>query len=219
MRLALLLLSAASLPAQSLSTSSHPAPSLRTESFEAFGHRWLVPAAADWKLNGPVLELLTPRPSTQPRRPTQYALADTPDFVRGVIELEMKKEPASLRNRRTSLMIAYAWRGDNHFNYAHLSVDTAIEQPVHNGIFHVYGGDRVRISPLDGPATLPDEEWHKVKLVYDSTKGLAEVYVDGKTSPALRAIDLSLGPGKFGIGSFFDLGAFRNVRIAGEPVK
>jgi hypothetical protein len=196
-----------------------PAQSLRKESFEAFGYRWLVPTAADWKLDGGALELLVPRPSTQPRRPTQYALADTPPYVRGTIELEMKKEPAAARDRRTSLMIAYAWRDDNHFNYAHLSVDTALQQVVHNGIFHVYGGDRVRISPLEGPATLPDEEWRKVKLVYDSTRGLVEVYVDGKTSPAMRAVDLSLGPGRFGIGSFFDLGSFRNVRISGEPVK
>jgi len=170
-------------------------------------------------MSSTALDLTVPRPSTQPRRPSQYALADTPAYVRGVLELEVKKEPIGARNRRTSLILPYAWRDDNHFNYAHLSVDTASQQVVHNGIFHVYGGDRVRISPLEGPATLPDEEWQKVKLVYDSTQGLVEVYVNGKTSPAMRAIDLSLGPGKFGIGSFFDMGSFRNVKISGETVK
>jgi len=193
------------------------------ESVEAFGMTWKVPMAADWKLDttasDPVLELLVPRPALQPRRPTQFAVAQTPNYVRGVIELEMKKEPAALRNRRTSLMIAYAWQDADHFNYAHLSVDSAEQQVVHNGIFHVYGGERVRISPREGPATLPDEEWHKVRLVYDGTKGLAEVYVDGKTSPSFRAIDLSLRAGKFGIGSFFDMGSFRKVRITGEPGK
>jgi hypothetical protein len=161
------------------------------------------------------LELLVPRPALQPRRPTQYAVAETGDFIRGVVELEVKKEPAAARNRHTSLMIAYAWKDDNHFNYVHLSVDSASEQIVHNGVFHVYGGERVRISPAAGPGTLPGEEWHKVKLVYDGTTGLVEVYVDGKTSPAMRAVDLSLGAGKFGIGSFFDMGSFRNVKITG----
>lgn len=196
---------------------------LRPDRIEAFGLSWQVPVAADWKVETeegiPVLELLTPKPALQPRRPTQYALAQTPDYIRGVVELEVKKEPAAARNRRTSLMIAYAWQDDNHFNYVHLSVDSAAEQVVHNGVFHVYGGERVRISPRQGPATLPDEQWHKVKLVYDGTKGLVEVYVDGKTSPSLRAVDLSLGAGKFGIGSFFDMGSFRNVKITGEPVK
>jgi hypothetical protein len=82
----------------------------------------------------------------------------------------------------------------------------------------MYGGERVRISPRAGPATLPDEQWHKVKLVYDGTTGLVEVYVDGKTSPSMRAVDMSLGAGKFGIGSFFDMGSFRNVKITGTAV-
>ena len=199
------------------------AQTLRPERIDAFGYTWRVPLAADWKVGTkegiPVLELLVPKPALQPRRPTQYAVAETPDFVRGVVELEMKKEPEAARNRHTSLMIAYAWQDDNHFNYVHLSVDAASEQVVHNGVFHVYGGERVRISPREGAATLPDEQWHKVKLVYDGTKGLVEVYVDGKTSTSMRAVDLSLGAGKFGIGSFFDMGSFRNVKIMGEPVK
>ncbi|MBN8730910.1 MAG: hypothetical protein J0L64_10235 [Acidobacteria bacterium] len=211
------------LPALLLAALAAPAQTKPAESMDAFGLTWRVPLAADWKLDTsspiPVLELLVPRPALQPRRPAQFAVAQTPDFVRGVIELEMKKEPAALRNRHTSLMIAYAWQDPDHFNYAHLSVDSAAEQVVHNGIFHVYGGERVRISPRPGPATLPDENWHKVRLVYDSTKGLVEVYVDGKTSPSMRAVDLSLGAGKFGIGSFFDMGSFRNVTITGEPNK
>lgn len=190
---------------------------------EAFGHTWRVPVAADWKLETkdgvPVLDLIVPRPALQPRRPSQFAVAETPDFLRGVIELEVKKEPATARDRRTSLMIAYAWKDPGHFNYAHLSVDTAAEQVVHNGIFHVYGGERVRISSREGPASLPDENWHKVRLVYDGAKGLVEVFVDGRTSPSLRAVDLSLGAGRFGIGSFFDMGSFRNVKITGEPIK
>ena len=187
---------------------------------EAFGHKWKVPIASDWSVDrndaGEVLRLLVPRPSTQPRRPSQYALAITPDFEEVTFEVEVKKEPYSQRNRRTSLILVYAWRDENHFNYAHLSVDTGKQQPVHNGIFHVYGGDRVRISSTDGPAALTSEEWHKVRLVYSAKTGRVDVWVNGETSPSMRAIDWSLGAGKVGIGSFFDLGAFRNVRITGR---
>lgn len=131
------------------------------------------------------------------------------------MELAVRKEPESARNRRTSLILVYAWRDVDHFNYVHLSVDAAKQQPVHNGVFHVYGGERVRISSLLGPATLKDESWHEVKLVYDGTIGRVDVWVNGETSPSMRAVDMSLGAGKFGMGSFFDLGSFRNVRVTG----
>lgn len=184
---------------------------------EAFGLKWRVPMIKDWVVDGDRLELIVPRPSLAPRRPSQYALAETPDYSKVTLEAEMKAEPEALRNRHNSLILVYAWKGPNHFNYAHLSVDSAKHAAVHNGIFHVYGGERVRISSLEGPGTLKDGVWHKVKLVYDGRAGRVDVWVDGSTSPSLQAVDLSLGAGKVGIGSFFDMGSFRNVRIQGEP--
>ncbi len=186
---------------------------------EAFGLRWQVPVTADWSFADGVLRLLVPRPSTAPRRPTQYALADTAAFQRVTVEAEVMAEPKALRNRRNSLIFVYAWRDKDHFNYVHLSVDTAKEAAHHNGVFHVYGGDRVRISSVDGPATLSDGVWHKVRLVYDGETGRVDVWVDGQTSPSMRAVDMSLSSGRAGIGSFFDMGSFRNVRIRGEAVK
>jgi hypothetical protein len=186
------------------------------DTIEAFGLKWRVPIAADWKVEDGILNLTVPRPSTQPRRPTQYALADTKDFTKVTLELEVQPEPAKVRKRRNSLILVYAWKDKEHFNYAHISVDSAMQQPVHNGIFHVYGGDRVRISSQEGPGTLQDEKWHAVKLVYDGKTGRVDLWVDGKTSPSMRAVDMSLGAGKVGIGSFFDMGQFRNVRIVGE---
>lgn len=190
---------------------------------QAFGFRWRVPIAADWNVTrdseGQTLQLLVPRPSTQPRRPTQYALAETADYIEATVEAEMKQEPEGARQRRTSLMIVYAWRDPDHFNYAHLSVDAGADVEVHNGIFQVNGGDRVRISSREGPATLAGEDWHKVRLVYDGRTGRVEVWVDGKTSPSMRAVDVTFGAGKLGIGSFFDLGEFRRVRISGQPAQ
>ncbi len=196
------------------------------DTLEAFGFRWRVPALKDWKLEDaggvPTLSLVVPtpaQPSPKPRRPIQFALADTPAFDRVTIEAEIKQEPARQRNRHTSIIFVYAYRDPGHFNYVHFSVDAAKQQPVHNGFFHVYGGDRVRMSSEEGPPTLIGEDWHKVRFVYDGVTGKAEAWVDGKTSPSMRAVDLSLGAGKVGIGSFFDLGSFRNVSIKGEALK
>ena len=60
-----------------------------------------------------------------------------------------------------------------------------------------------------------DEQWHKVRLHYDGTSGRVDAWVDGQTSPSMRGVDLSLSEGRFGIGSFFDMGSFRNVKIRG----
>ena len=197
-----------------------PIPGHAADSLEAFGLHWTVPARADWKvedLDGvQTLSLLVPKPSTQPRRPTQFALADTPDYLTVTLEAEVKKEPKALRNRKNSLIFVYAYRDADHFDYVHLSDDLGSSSPQHNGIFHVYGGDRVRISSTEGPATLTEEKWYKVRLVYDGSSGKMEVFVDGQTSPSLRAVDMSLSAGKVGLGSFFDTGQFRNVKIHGQ---
>lgn len=193
------------------------------DSLSAFGLHWTVPLAADWKIEKvdgfETLSLLTPKPSLQPRRPTQFALAGTPDYLTATVEVEVKKEPKALRNRKNSLIIVYAYRDADHFNYAHISDDMGSVSPQHNGIFHVYGGDRVRISRTEGEPTLTEEKWYNVKLDYDGRSGKIEVFVDGKTSPSLRACDMSLGSGRIGIGSFFDTGQFRNFKITGVTGK
>jgi hypothetical protein len=40
-----------------------------------------------------------------------------------------------------------------------------------------------------------------------------EAWVDGQTTPALKGIDLSIGAGRIGLGSFFNTAAFRNFRL------
>ena len=64
-----------------------------SDSIEAFGHKWTVPIGADWKSTPEgVLELLVPRPPTQPRRPSQYALAEMEPALKLEVVLEAKAE-------------------------------------------------------------------------------------------------------------------------------
>ena len=186
------------------------------DTVEVFGRAWSVPVAADWKVEMPdgvpVLRLVEHRgPLPGPRRPIQFALADVPEYARLILE-------ADVRPLGNSLLIAFAYRDAAHFDYAHLSVDTAAKQPVHNGIFHVYGGERVRISSDRGPAAFSATgHWHHVKLIHDAATGTVDVSVDGQALPALHAVDLSLGPGKIGPGSFDETGEFKNVTITTTP--
>jgi hypothetical protein len=193
------------------------AQTLMAQSIEAFGYRWKVPIAADWaaeEVSGvPTLHLKVSRPQQQPRRPKQFALLEAPAWQTVTVSLEAKSPDGHF-------IIVYAYRDESHFNYAHLSIDEATKQPVHNGMFHVYGGDRVRISSERGPAAIPAKDtWVKVEFNHDATTGIAGVTIDGKALRAFEAVDLSLGPGQIGIGSFFNTASFRNVKIKGTPAK
>ena len=182
------------------------------DTLQIFDRQWTVPAAADWKMeNGAVLHLIESRgPLPGPRRPIQFALTAVPAYTRLTMEADLKPD-------RRSLMIVFAYRDPAHFDYAHLSTDTGAKQPVHNGIFHVYGGERVRISSEQGPAAFPESgRWVHVRLTHDSRTGAVDVSVDGRAIPSLRAVDLSLGPGQVGFGSFDEVGSFRSVRMQTE---
>src|SRR3954451_17773231 len=65
---------------------------LVAETVEAFGYKWTVPIASDWAIEDtagvPALHLTVPRPQERPRRPKQFALADTPNFNSVTISLE-----------------------------------------------------------------------------------------------------------------------------------
>lgn len=180
---------------------------------QAFGLQWSVPLLSDWRVDKAAgvetLSLLVARPQQKsPRRPFQYALAETEPLYKFTLDLEVQPgKPGE------SLIIVYAWRDYEHFNYVHLSVDAASYQPVHNGIFHVYGGDRTRISVEDGPGTLPNGNWRAVRVRFDASTGLVEATVDGKANPSLRGADLSLGAGRIGLGSFFNTARFRNFKL------
>jgi hypothetical protein len=178
----------------------------------ALGYQWEVPAAADWSGAPDLLRMLVPHPDAKqlPRRPVHYAVAKTPAFEEVTVEVEVK------RIDKGSLILVYAWRDAGHFNYAHLSPDAPSKQPVHSGMFHVYNGDRVRISSTDGPPTLLTNEWTPVRLTYSARTHLCEVAVNGEKLPSLKAIDLSLGAGRIGLGSFFNNAEFRRLVVRGK---
>lgn len=180
-----------------------------------FGYDWAVPDPNDWGIaadaDTPALILKTGKepPSSGPRRPFQFAIAQTAPFSKVKID-------ADVMPLGRSLMIVFAYRDAGHFDYAHLSTDTGSKESHHNGIFHVYGGERVRISSEAGPPAFAEtRRWYHVVLTNNGGTGEINVTVDGQAVPALHAVDLSLTSGKVGLGSFDETGKFKNVKISG----
>lgn len=181
------------------------------------GYSWMVPTPSDWRVEQPdsksgLLHLLVGRepPSSSPRRPFQFAIAQTEPFHRATISVEA-------RPLARSLILVYAYRDPAHFDYAHLSTDAGTREAHHNGIFHVYGGERVRISDTAGPPAFAETgRWYKIVLDWDGGTGTVHVNVDGVDVPALHGVDLSLNSGRIGLGSFDETAEFRNLRIKGE---
>lgn len=180
---------------------------LAADSIEAFGQRWQVPVAGEWSFANGELRMLAARPQeANPRYPVQYAVLEGPDLDSFTLECEVRRDSGSL-------ILLYNWQGPAHFNYVHLSVDSPEKVAVHNGVFHVYGSDRSRISKAAGPGSLPTTDWIPVRLDYDAPSGKIVARVGGQEFPSLVAVDLSLTRGKVGLGSFFETAQFRKFRL------
>lgn len=186
------------------------------DTLEIFGHKWSVPVKADWEITkdggDAVLHMAQNRgPLPGPRRPIQFALLDAPPASDATIELDVKP-------LKRSCILVFSYGDEAHFNYAHLSTDTGTKQPVHNGIFHVYGGERVRISDTGGPPAFSSiGRWYHVVLHFSGKTGEVNVAVDGKDIPALHAVDVSSHEGRVGVGSFDETGDFKNVKVTSSP--
>ncbi len=98
---------------------------------------WQFPYPEDWGIGseGPLhfLHMLRNREPLVPRRPRQFAL------LKGV-EVGSFTFQARVRREGRSMLMVFNYVDTLHFYYAHLSVDTGTQQPVHNGIFLVDGG-------------------------------------------------------------------------------
>ena len=112
------------------------------------------------------------------------------------------------------LCIAFAGRDDARFYYAHLG-DRA--DAVHHQIHLVDHADRRAITATrtEGSPWQPGR-WHRLKVVRDTATGKIAVYFDNMEKPVLTAQDKTLDGGWIGLGSFDDLGKFRNLQIQGE---
>lgn len=175
------------------------------------------PAAWEWQGEGASTTLVLKKPSQckpKVRRPFNLAWFGGAEFESFTLTCEARLDVFTKGNN--DVCIAFAGRGESEFYYAHLG-ETA--DAVHLQLHVVNQADRKAIT-TNRAQTLPwkPDHWHPIKLVREASSGRIQVWFEKEL--VLEASDTTFGKGRIGLGSFDDLGSFRNVTItpsAAEP--
>lgn len=172
------------------------------------------PSAWSWsKEEGTTVLTLTKQSGFKPkvRSPFNLAWLKTGDWTSFTLTVEARL--TKFDDGNNDLCLAFARQDETRFYYAHLG-EKADE--VHHQIHLVDHADRRKITATRTSGTpWKPGVWHKLKLVHNASTGSITVYFDDMTKPVLTAEDETLNHGLIGLGSFDDLGQFRNLAIEG----
>jgi hypothetical protein len=172
------------------------------------------PAAWSWSKDGGTDVLTLKQPSKfKPgvRSPFNLAWLKTADWASFTLTVEARL--TKFDDGNNDLCLAFARQDDTRFYYAHLG-EKADE--VHHQLHLVDHADRKSVTATRSTGTpWKPGTWHKLKLTHDSATGAIAVYFDDLQKPVLTAQDKTLNHGWIGLGSFDDLGEFRNLVIEG----
>lgn len=168
------------------------------------------PAAWEWQGEGSETVLGLKKPSQYKpkyRRPFNLAWFGGAEWDSFTLMCEARLDAFNKGNN--DVCIAFGGMSDSAFYYAHLGEKA---DGVHLQLHVVNNADRKAIT-TNRAEVLPWEpgRWHSIKLVRDAASGSIRVWFDGKL--VLEASDKTFGKGRIGLGSFDDLGAFRNVTV------
>lgn len=168
------------------------------------------PAAWEWQGNGEETVLVLKKSSQykpKVRRPFNMAWFDGAAWDSFMLTCEARLDLFNKGNN--DLCIAFAGRSESEFYYAHLGESA---DGVHLQMHVVNQADRKAIT-TQRANSLPwqPNHWHQIKLVHDASSGSMKVWFDDQL--VLEAADKSFGKGRIGVGSFDDLGAFRNIVV------
>lgn len=173
------------------------------------------PAAWAWSQAGatPVLTLKRQQDfKPKVRSPFNIAWLTTADWESFTLTVEARLTKFDAGNN--DLCIAFARQSETRFYYAHLGEKA---DGVHHQIHLVDNADRKAITTTRTEGTFwRPGTWHRLKIIHDTASGKISAYFDDMENPALTAKDGTLNHGWIGIGSFDDLGEFRNLEIVGE---
>jgi len=180
---------------------------------------WSFADPAAWKTgmeeeNGLVLRL-EGASAYQPkvRSPLNIAWLAEPQPSSFILEVEAKSTSREYPHR--DLCFFFGRRSDTEFYYVHIATAS---DPHANSIFLVDSADRISIAGKRTDGTKwTDGKFHKVRIERNSVSGRILVFFDDMRTPIMEASDTTFSTGNIGLGSFDDVGEFRNLKIYELP--
>jgi hypothetical protein len=174
---------------------------------------WDFDGPGTWEIAGGKISLTKPGdPAGALRRPASLAVLKMDPLTKATVGVQVRST-APLDVPQRDLVVVVGYQSPTKFYYVHLA---GMTDDAHNGIFLVDGADRRRIDEGPGVAQLRDQSWHNVRVEWDGTSGVINVFVDHAPKAVLSAYDATLQEGRIGVGSFDDPGEFRFVRVSGS---
>ena len=183
------------------------------DDFENGTKNWSTTDDAAWSIkdeNGNSRFGLTKRRSDYApkyRSPHNIALIKDVSVSDFVVTFDVKSTKDTGNHRDCCIFFAY--QDPDNFYYVHLGAkpDRSSGQ-----IMIVNNAPRTPFTKNEKPVRW-DNNWHKVKLTFDSKSGQIHVYFDDMKEPLISAVDKTFSKGKIGIGSFDDMNDFDNIRV------
>lgn len=128
------------------------------------------------------------------------------DFV-----LEVEAMSTSREYGHRDLCFFFGKQSDTEFYYVHIA--TAAD-PYANSIFLVNNEPRVSIADKRTEGIKwEDGKFHKIRIKRSTGSGKIFVYFDDMENPVMETVDRTFISGSIGLGSFDDVGEFRNLKI------
>jgi hypothetical protein len=128
------------------------------------------------------------------------------DFV-----LEVEAMSTSREYGHRDLCFFFGKHSDTEFYYVHIATTA---DPHANSIFLVNNEDRISIAEKRTEGTRWENgKFHKIRIERHSGSGKILVYFDNMNTPIMEATDTHFSSGAIGLGSFDDVGEFRNLKL------
>jgi len=148
------------------------------------------------------------------RSPFNIALAGDLVLRDFVFDADVKSTKKNYAHR--DVCFYFGFRNPTHFHYIHFGLKT---DKVSNRIMMVDDAPRVCIDEPDNKGTPWTDEWHHLRVTFESKTGTVTVYFDNMTKPHMKAEGVKFRWGRIGIGAFDDTSIWDNVKISGRIYK
>ncbi len=143
------------------------------------------------------------------RSPFNIAWLENLEVSSFVMEVEARSTSREYGHR--DLCFFFGKQSESEFYYVHIA--TAAD-PHANSIFLVNNEPRISIAEKRTEGTQwIDGKFHKIRIERTVVDGKILVYFDDMETPIMEASDRTFLAGSVGLGSFDDVGEFRNLKI------